>query len=668
MKNIFISSIVLLCSFAAFGQQASEDLGLIANVEHSSITLRWMPLNAATFQKGNQLGYQLYRQTIVAKTKEPIGARKRLGFFKPIAPADFESLGKTNRYAEVARKIINQEASTDAEANDFNFALAMLMSSTSEPLTIAMGFLMTDKEVKPNESYIYTIELADASIKASTTVNSSVYSTLLSPLDLDAYFSDSVVTVRWQPGDSLLNVAYKVERSDDAGKTWKSLDENPLLITAEPDSLGRTYGSKEDKIPTFYKDYYYRVFAYTPFGKLSIPSKRVKIQGYRQRFPRLEPRYEVKAKGLDYTWLLADSLQAESKGFKVYTSRFVDSAYTLLATLPPSARLFHDANAANDTYLKVSLIDWVGKEQFSEPQLISYLDSIPPANAPILVKRVNEKGLVTLAWKANTERDFQGYSVYRADNPKAEFSLMSRTLGRDTVFTDTLALNLLNKKLYYVVRSFDSRMNGSLPSDTIIIKRPDIIPPASAAFTAFDVADTGVALSWANSPSDDVALTLLLRKPITDSAYCVLEVFAAKDSVVAFTDTTGIEKQEYHYQLVPIDDSGLAGDPAQIQLAKLYTGIRSAIEPLQFSYELKTKTIKIKWPAPSRKVKKYILYRKAPEDASMAVYTYFEGKHKNFEDQNLKLNKTYIYRIMAIYEDDSESKLSEEFEAMIEQY
>ena len=137
--------------------------------------------------------------------------------------------------------------------------------------------------------------------------------------------------------------------------------------------------------------------------------------------------------------------------------------------------------------------------------------------------------------------------------------------------------------------------------------------------------------------------------------------------MTAFVDTSGLEKVEYHYALQALDEAGLASEPAVIQLAKLYTGIRKPLTPLRFVYDTKAKTIQIFWPLPKQQVKKYILYRQTLSDTKMTAYQYFEGKFGNFLDLKIKPNQPYIYRLMAILADDSETALSQEFTAILEQ-
>jgi hypothetical protein len=59
------------------------------------------------------------------------------------------------------------------------------------------------------------------------------------------------------------------------------------------------------------------------------------------------------------------------------------------------------------------------------------------------------------------------------------------------------------------------------------------------------------------------------------------------------------------------------------------------------------------------------LYRKKGIAEKMALYKIFEGKFGSFREPTIEPNTPYSYRIKAIFADDSETKLSEVFEAPI---
>lgn len=666
---------ILLYAWNGFAQEAQ--LGIIAKVEENKIVIRWMPLDYQTWQLGNANGYLLERKTIsrnnikidesaILLTKKPL---------KPLKEDFWTRFGKTNKFAEVVGKLLFQEPSSDTTTQNLQFALSMLMSNMSVGISNGMGMLFEDKTINKGEIYEYSVKILESSISAKTIVNTTQKTILLPPRNIYAEFSDSTVFIRWQVTDSLLHSAFVVERSDDGGVSFKSIDANPILISTEPDSLDRVFGAKSNKLPRFYQNYYYRVKAITPFGELSQASAIVKIMGYRDKLPLPKVSHQfLPQKGVLINWTFPESIQNEMLGFGIYRSAKLDQKYELLTKkrITRNVRMFVDSLPLSEGYYRVVAIDWAGKEHTSYPEFVQIDDTIPPIKPLIKIKRVNEKSVVTLKWSANKESDFQGYSIFRGDNPKQEFSIISKEISKDTVLTDTLSLVLLNKKVFYTIIAYDKRLNASIHSDTIIIKRPDIIPPSSPNFTSFEVSDSTIHLKWVNSFSEDVVYTVLLRRAFHDSIACLVHGFRNNfaenksnetATETSFSDKTAEDNITYEYNLVAYDESGLASKPTAIQLSKLFTGVRNAISPLTFEFDTTARTIKINWLVPKQKVRKYILYRKKGKNEYMSVYKQFEGKYGSFIDLNAESNITYYYRLMAILEDGSETKLSEIFTA-----
>ncbi len=668
---------MIICAWNTFAQETH--LGIIAKVQDNKIVVRWMPLDYQTWKLGNLNGYLLERRTItrnnikvnessILLTKKPL---------KPLKEDFWTRFGKTNKFAEVAGKLLYQETSSDTTTQNLQFAMSMLMSNMSPGISSGMGMLYEDKTTNKGEVYEYTTKIVDSSIFAKTIINTSKKTILLPPRNIYAEFSDSTVFIRWQVTDSLLHSAFVVERSDDGGVSFKSIDVNPILISTEPDSLGRFFGTKSDKLQRFYQNYYYRVKAITPFGELSQASSIVKVMGYRDKLPLPKVSYQFLPKNrVLINWTFPDSLQNEMLGFEIYRSAKLDQKYELLSKkrITRNARIFVDSLPLSEGYYRVVAIDWAGKEHTSYPEFVQMDDTIPPIKPIIKIKRINEKGVVTLKWSANKESDFQGYSIFRGENPKQEFSIISKEISKDTVLTDTLSLVLLNKKVLYTIIAYDKRLNASIHSDTIIIKRPDIIPPSSPNFTSFNVSDSTIYLEWVNSFSEDVIYTVLLRRPISDSIACLVHGFRNNNlkstlneinTQTSFLEVTAEDNITYEYSLVAYDESGLASKPTTIQLSKLFTGVRKAISPITFEFDTTARSTKITWLAPKQKVRKYILYRKRGENEYISVYKQFEGKYASFTDTNIESNISYYYRLMAIFEDGSETKLSEIFTAKI---
>lgn len=221
--------------------------------------------------------------------------------------------------------------------------------------------------------------------------------------------------------------------------------------------------------------------------------------------------------------------------------------------------------------------------------------------------------------------------------------------------------------MYYTLIALDNRLNASLHADTLLVLRPDSIAPATPSFTQLLSTDSSIVLQWVNSPSDDLDSTLLLRQLASDTTAAPLRLLAlgAAQSLTRFVDTTAQEHQTYRYSLLAQDQAGLRSSPAQVLLSRLWTGVRKPIMPLIFELDTAQRQLRIGWPVPTRRVKRYVLYRQKGANEKMALYQLFEGKNGAFIEAELEAKTPYRYRISAIFDDDSQSQISPVFTAPI---
>lgn len=663
MKKI-VPLLFLLTTINAFSQK--DKLGIVAKVEKDRIILRWMPLNYKTWKTGNTNGYILMRRTLEKNKVRDNKAKFTTLTQKPITPLKvdfFQRMGKYNKFALVAGKLLYEEKpTTDSISHDLSFAIAMQMSCMTASIANGMGLLFEDKNIIPGELYEYSVVNSAGNV-AFVQASSEQITRLVAPDKLFGDFSDSTFFMRWRVTDELLHTAYMIERSDDGGVSYHYVDENPTLITQEPDSVGNTYATKTDKLPKFYIPYYYRVRAVTPFGQMGEPSKPIQVTGYRIKLPMpvLKQNY-IKDKGLMLSWTFPDSLNRDIRGFEVLRTKQIGTKYEYVSPkrLLRTARMYIDSLPPTESYYRIAVVNWAGNEISSYPEFVQLDDSIPPVKPTWNGKRVSPKGIVTLQWHANHESDFLGYRVFKGDNKKTEFSLISKKILSDSILSDTLSLKLLNKKIFYVVVAYDKRLNASVHSDTILVKRPDIFPPATPHFKNYKIESQRIKVFWDESPSDDVVATILLRKGATDSSFCAMATFLATDTTRSFADSTLLPKQEYQYRLVAFDDAGLSSNEyeCEVRLALLDEGFKPMIKDLKLTADTTQKTLTFQWKYDDPAVEKYVLYRQKGADSYLGLYKYLEKNIKNYVEKNVPSDTLYSFAVMAIMKDGTETQLT----------
>lgn len=669
MKHILLIISTLLITFNAIAQEPI--LGLIAKVEKDKVVLRWMPLDYKTWRNGNEKGYKLYRRTLYKNGIKNDTARFEIitpKVVKPLPQSSWEQFSRNNKFAKVAGKSLYEEKpTTDTISHDLNFAIAMQMSCMTQGIAKAMGLMYEDKNLVQGERYQYAL-MIDEKFTAFVEVNPTMITRLIPPDNLFGNFADSTFFMRWRVTDALMQTAFIVERSDDGGVNFKSIDINPTLISQEPDSLGQVFGTKSDKLPQFYQYYYYRVRAVTPFGELSEPSNILQVYGFRDRLPMPRLKSTILKKEVVLNWTFPDSLSRDIRGFEILRSKKLGEKYERLNAkiLNRNIRTFVDSIPMNESYYRVAVINWVGKEQSSYPEFVQMDDTTPPQKPIFTYYKASQKGVVTLNWTPNKESDLLGYSVFMSNSKKTEFSLLTRNITKDTVFKDTLSLELLNKNIYYTLVAYDKRLNASIHSDTIIVKRPDILPPASPNFTNYTLTDSTIYLTWENSPSEDVIRTLLLRKADTDTSFTILGRFSVQDSINYFLDTKALQKHKYEYRLVVFDDSGLSNkEVCKINLSLFDEGFKPKIKDVTIMTDIKRREISFNWKYDHPDLEQFIIYRKKGKDGYLSTFKYLPKNFHSFVEKDVVYDLPYSYSIMATFKDGSESKLTDPINAII---
>ncbi|MDP1816343.1 MAG: hypothetical protein Q8K92_17965 [Leadbetterella sp.] len=638
-------------------QSQEKSLGLVAKVEPHRVILRWMPLDYKTWQEGTEKGYDIYRY----EAQDSLGTVKRLNK-QTIRPLPNAAWNTHSSYAQVVKKIQEKPYTADTTQQNLYLALALQMSNMEADIAQAMGQYFIDSTIATNRSYAYLVIMEGGKIAFTQKVIPNEYTILQAPKLLESTYKDSTFNFKWRMTDPLLQSAFVVEMSDNSQRTWRPTTDAPIVAGDETDDAGNILITYALKAPKFYHPYYFRIRAITPFGQLSEPSDTTYLYAFRDRLPQAQLKHTINTEGqVELSWVFPDSLNFDIRGFAIFRSDKPDTNFVEYTRVKRELRSYTDKKPLTEGYYKLAIADWEGNNHFSLAQFVQLEDSIPPSQPLWKTSEIAPNGGVHLSWEANKEKDLAGYRIYYADSPLAEFSVLTPTLSKDSTFSTSVALNLLNKKLYYTLVAVDLRLNVSKPADTLVLIRPDTLAPAAANFTHFELSDTAVYLEWANSPSIDLAYTLLLRRSVKDTARLILAKFDPEHSMKSFLDSTAAENTEYVYTLLPVDLAGLKADSSHIRLASTFSGIRKAISDLKFEPDPDANTIKITWPIPKRKVKKYTLYRQGPADGSVTPYQVFSGQYGSYLDQNLSQNVPYKYRIMALFEDNSRSQISAVF-------
>jgi hypothetical protein len=199
-----------------------------------------------------------------------------------------------------------------------------------------------------------------------------------------------------------------------------------------------------------------------------------------------------------------------------------------------------------------------------------------------------------------------GYRLLHANDPSHEFTVRRDLFHEDSVFNrndtiiiDTLAVRTLTKNAFYQVVALDYHYNESPVSNTLVVPRPDIIPPVAPVIRDYTVSDSTIDLDIVPSSSRDVRNHVVLRRLLDASnpdrvAWDSLSRAGRRDSV--FVDRSPARAKTYQYAVVAYDSAGNKSPLSNIvSITRVDNMVRPAVRDLSASYDSTTKNVILRW-------------------------------------------------------------------------
>ncbi len=685
-KLLIIPFILFLNSAVTYSQgvDSLHHIKALGRVKDDAILLRWATADPISWKLANKYGYTIERHTILRK-KEILAKPEKVQLnLHPIKPQPEEAWLKSfdsDDYVAIAAQAIYGDSFEASPGNANNlidvankvkeieqrFSFALFAADHSFKAALLSGLALKDSTVKPNEKYLYKIYV-NASPQILKIDTALVYmglddhNELPEPKDLFAIYGDRVVNLRWPV--AFLNdvyVSYTIERSDDGGKTFKSINNRPFLNT-ENGNTNLKFFSKTDSLPSNDKNYHYRVRGQTSFGETGPPSTAVQGSG----IPRMLCEVGI-TKGMEMSngkvrldWDVKCEIKIDIQGFEINRATNTDGPYNQVNKQPitPGTKSFVDDVPLGTNYYRITLLGKNNQRINSHPYLVQLADSIPPGAPQQLLATIDTLGIVKLSWSKNKENDLLGYRVFRSNFESSEYSQVTISPVKESQLVDTVNIKTLTKKVYYKITAEDLRHNRSAFSAAVVLLRPDVIPPVPPVIKSIRSTPEGVEIYALPSSSEDVEQYKLYRKQKNAVTWDLIQTFTG-DSIL-FKDTKLDPKTEYYYSLTAIDHAGLESERSQPATGKILNlGIRPAIKKIQSMVNREEKVIQLKWAHESDGISKYYIYR-AIDDAPISLYKSISEKETSMSDTDLNINTTYHYRLKVLFNDGSESLFSDE--------
>ncbi|MEW7277095.1 hypothetical protein ABW636_00695 [Aquimarina sp. 2201CG1-2-11] len=660
------------------------EVKVLGFVTKDAIKLRWGVTTPTAWKHSNTYGYTIQRKTIAigdSILKEPIIKNITQVPIKPKPMEEWEQFALSNDHAAIAAQAIYGEGFevemedggnalitilNQAKVLEQRFSFALFAADQNFEVAKFSGLAYVDTDIKQNERYLYRVYTAIPPEKMDVKFGGVYlglddYYPLPAPIDFTGIYKDHAVTLSWNY--ELLKEHYNsyiLERSDDEGTTFNQMTDVPMVNMNDNknDKSDRMFFI--DSLPQNNKVYQYRIKGISPFGEIGPESKIVSGSGKKPLVHNpaiLEAKLASNNTSARITWEFPDEALETLSHFELNHSNQVKEGYkVVMPNISKNTRSITYTNLDVINYFTITAVGNNGGKRTSFPQMVQPVDDTPPATPVQLTGTIDSLGVVQLQWQQNTEVDFLGYRVFRANLENEEFTQITfKTIPKSTI-TDTINLKTLNTKIHYKVQAFDKRYNPSGFSEVVALKKPDIIPPTPPVFESFNADHGVVKLEWITSSSMDAVKTSVYRKEKgTDTSWQLITDVDLPEG--GFVDESAIPGVVYLYTLVTVDESDLESEPiAPLTISLPDNQPKPALDKFNALVNREAEQIVITWKYNQPKVLEYILY-KGEEETKPTMYKVFDASTTKFIDQKLTINTAYTYLLQAVFTSGAKSPI-----------
>ncbi|AWX43040.1 hypothetical protein HME9304_00027 [Flagellimonas maritima] len=680
--------------FVLFGLWGRSQQDTVDSIQHpklfvksfakkGAIYLRWGTDDKWAWKYGNMYGYEVERATIFKDgkpLKTPIKKLLTGGPIKPRPLVEWQSLVQDNDMAAVAAQAIYGESFS---VNEENSNLFMKVVNESSELEQRFGFSMfavdqnftaaqyaglgfVDTEVKLNERYLYNVKLAAPEEliqmdEAGLLMATSEKLALPKPYDFAGYYYNNAFVLIWEY-DGLFDfyTAYNLERSED-GKNFSKVNDAPITKLAITDVSGISY---TDSIPEYNKKYWYRIKGKSLFDEMSPPSDTISVIAFKELLaaPQFKANNIISEEEVKLNWSFPKDEAWKLTGFDVlHATKAIGPYKTVAQELGKEERNYSYSSLQRINYFKIRANGIAGDYQDSSPAMVQPVDSIPPEKPLGLTGTVDTLGVVRLSWQPNTEMDLKGYTVLRANRKNQEFTRLTKEELRETRFQDSINVKTFAKKVYYRIKASDLRYNESVPSDTLVLELPNLIPPTSPVFKDYEIKGDSILLRWIPSSSENLVRQAMYRKRLDANKETLWEnIYETDDiSTTVFTDTKLDPNITYRYTITAINHTGLESPPSPpLSITTPKKLLRSKVKGLYAEVDRENKHIQLSWRYNDPDILEIQIFRKEA-NGDFLRYATLPTESKSFRDKKAIPNTTYSYGIRVIFRNGDASDWNE---------
>ena len=687
----------------------AANINVLVRTYGDSVVLRWAADDYVAWRYLNRVGVNISRVDEETRMTETLVTGLKPATLKEFRShyAESDSLAALVMGALYDENMGKNEVTKDepgsmgalyesSQSQQLRYGLGLLASEWRQDLATRMAVRFTDRTAKRGRSYTYFISptVIDTTGKViiRAGMKDSVKNERFKPEPFDVKLTDSIsypngIHLRWT--DRLYS-SYEIERRVQGTREWKRLNKLPYVIMNIVPGADCIYGDNVDEPGT----YEYRVIAHDPFGELTEPSPvhAVTISDMRPPVPPRLTWIEIDRRNADdpskeifaTIHFRKDTMEADYVGSVpvYYHERITEGKWRPLVDkplAPTDTVVTVDVTNLQTGQLAIAAYDTAHNVSYSIPQILRVSDMKAP-EAPKGLKaecRLEPKdsldlplGLITLTWQPVENDDIDYYEVVFANDTTHTFMARQGGIvaGRDTVFVDTVAVDVNQKYIYYKVRAIDYSTNIGEFSDILQVVRPSAVPPTVAHIDSTHVSGSGIFMRWIAGTDQQMAYHNVYRRLMSDKEWTVLRRCDA-DSVKAnnnYIDLFDVPKvnsrEEYVYAIESFNYSGISSG-LSLQYITRFTGDAVFDTPITLygAYEEDKHMTRLAWEVnqlPEGKDWYFCVWRQGPDDERFQFLLSAEPGERDFTDYLLRPGQTAHYYVQIQMEDGRESKPS----------
>ena len=601
------------------------------------------------------------------------------------------------------------KSQNESSDQDISYGFAMLVADWRADLATDLAVRFTDRNVERGVTYDYYIQptvwenggrLIFEPGVAEGVKNEPYTAGRFEPLMIDSLTSPFRLMIGWWDKD---HSSFEVKRrqvtnlqGERKEGEWQRVTQKPYVpMVQQPE--GEDYCVIHDSVPDLGM-WEYHIQGYDPFSELSpAAERRIFVRDIEPPVPANikyilieRPEDDPMAKIIAHVVWEKDTIEADLIGYRIYyrPMRSSDNApwqpmnFDLIA---PADTLYSlDMTGMSTGMMYIAAYDDAGNESKSMMQQIHIKDfraPKAPANLRASVRKIDlerdtallrrQWAYIDLSWQPWPEDDDIDYFDIAFANDSTHDFLVRNTGGiRQTMYTDSVALNANQKYIYYKVRAIDWSTNVGEWSPWIQVLRPHVTPPTEPHLGKSDHDDLkGMHMEWIVGTDADMVEHTLYRRLGDSGEPQVIGTWNADsvklDSCIIRVDDNPpySQKERYYYWMESTNASPFIA--RSLAVSWRHTGPRSFQVDIELSsmYNADDHCSVLNWNVDERQLPEgdwyWAIFRRGPGEENYKYYMTAPKEDRTYIEHTLKAGEQADYYIRLQFEDGRRSNDSD---------